>query len=492
MTTFAAAKIGLFRISPPLSLPTLTGWWDATDLIGLPNGTASGLSDKSGNGYHFVQSGGANMPSKETRNSFPALYFDASNSEKLASSASLADLLTVSTAFIAVVVELNGLPSVTTFPASLVGNVIIGDNDGWQALTVSTAAGIPYYTAGAFLGGGTWSAWARAKTGARQLVIFKRDASRIRLSVDGGSEYVDQHSGTTGSSTMMLGHTSFGGAYLNGWIYEIVTAPSMTVAEEETLITYLLAKWDMKHEDRLSVGFTNLVFNETFANTSGIDMANAQTDGFNFYRKRPFGYPTLDYTADFTVGSGVLTLNISAPHLAGVVDMLSLANIGAGEYFYGGAYFEIIAAFDPTLTGRTGWPAIWMMAVEHLYGGENNLFFETDLLEFFGTEQHSFNTTMHLYDTVGGNQSTPTSTDFRVRPRGDQDFSVMHKYGLLFIPGQKISLFFDDKWQRDYLYADYPWLGTAGTWDDQGWPIMLGCGDWPTQFDSVKVWQAPA
>jgi hypothetical protein len=39
-----------------------------------------------------------------------------------------------------------------------------------------------------------------------------------------------------------------------------------------------------------AAGYTRLVFQEEFDDTSGIDMADTRQPGFNFYRNRPFGY----------------------------------------------------------------------------------------------------------------------------------------------------------------------------------------------------------
>jgi CARDB len=235
-------------------------------------------------------------------------------------------------------------------------------------------------------------------------------------------------------------------------------------------------------------GYTELVFQEEFDDTSGIDMADSRQPGFNFYRFKPFGFGVLS-TDEISISNSVLTLNQPISGSDANYGMGSTCGIGNQQWIgfeqRSGGYFEASIAFGPPGASPGGWPAFWSMANEHLWGGDagQSGWIESDFFDKFHTDSR--------YLTGGHwwlNPSTPQSSVFTPNPVG-LDYSQFHIFGSLWVPGNRWEGYRDNVSTGPHLFSTYPFLSNG---DTQGWPVILGTGTaWPMQVDWVRVWAAP-
>jgi hypothetical protein len=86
--------------------------------------------------------------------------------------------------------------------------------------------------------------------------------------------------------------------------------------------------------------------------------------------------------------------------------LVSIVDNGSGRWrgfaASNGAYIEIAIRFNPNIQA-VGWPSVWTMAAEHLYGSAKELI-EVDIFEY--------DTRPHDGDEIGG------STACRATPAG--------------------------------------------------------------------------
>ena len=204
-----------------------------------------------------------------------------------------------------------------------------------------------------------------------------------------------------------------------------------------------------------AAGYTLNTFstNQDF-NTSTVDKSLTYASGFqwyvwNFFSETPSGSEvTLNSDGSATVYQLNNNGNIaSAGYIPGSPNYV-------GTAFGGGGYFEAVLSFPPNSGyGVHGWPAWWMMSLEHLSGlaGQQwagqatgyDHFLEVDTFEYdrnalvfpntFGSTLHDwygiYNVTCTAYCDVQTNYNYSTYT----APIGT-DWTLPHRYGCLWIP----------------------------------------------------------
>jgi hypothetical protein len=234
----------------PLDLPSLAGWWDADDAstFTYSSGTlVSQWDDRSGNGYHLVQSTGASQPSRSgTINSRSSVVFDGSN-----------DFFTVAN------FDMTGGQkfSVAVVATAATGNFRIFMEHG----AASTTGGFAFYresspgaTPGVTLGK-TGSGVSTFYTNSRSLVssppriaVGTHDGTlstnENTVWVDGvavGTRPVNQNTNSNGiNATLYVGARGGTSLFQSGDIAEmVVTKAVLTTTERQDLETYLANKW---------------------------------------------------------------------------------------------------------------------------------------------------------------------------------------------------------------------------------------------------------
>jgi hypothetical protein len=243
-----------------------------------------------------------------------------------------------------------------------------------------------------------------------------------------------------------------------------------------------------------AAGYTRLAFDEEFNDTSSIDMNDTRSDGFKWYRYRPFGYGTQSLSG-IQVANGILTVNSKTSNMA----ILTVTTNGSGGWkgftATRGAYFEASISFDPNVRGASGWPSFWSMAAEHLWGGDNDGYIETDFMEYdtwpwgldnaYGGGIRWWG--VHPNDLMN-NFSTFHDNNHIVHVPDGTDWKQFHTFGTLWLPGQTIDFYFDNVRKMTNPYSTYYLFQGA---DSQHWPVILGSDNWPMRVDWVRVWQKP-
>jgi hypothetical protein len=236
-----------------------------------------------------------------------------------------------------------------------------------------------------------------------------------------------------------------------------------------------------------AVGYTRLVFQEEFDDTSGIDLADTRQPGFNFYTEPPFGFPQL---TEISISNSIL--RFTGP--GGTANGSLYSTVGTtfpnwiGFGAVGGAYFEAsIAIPNPNFPiPSPGWPSFWSMANEHLWGpltGTFDGFLEIDFLEYiWGQNSQLYQSPLHWW----GNPKHDYNPN--IDPPGTVNYTQFHRYGCLRVPGSRIDAYFGDVLVQSATYAALPWLAGG---DSQSMPVILGCDLMEMQVDWVRVWQAP-
>ena len=226
----------------PLDFPELTSWATAKDLTGQTDGTdVTVWEDKSGNNFDWVQRAAETLPTKETRNTFPALQFVTTNSQIMENgTASRQDLIGV---------DANGLSVIV---AELASDPPIGSgnyfeswatfSDGWWHMGARDVSGNQWE--GALWDVSPTSLLISATIQERAIIMLRKiNDNEVFFSVNGGTEVEATTLLSTTSEIPTIGGYSTT-AYLDGWIYELVTSTSNgTVQERTDLIDYLKSEW---------------------------------------------------------------------------------------------------------------------------------------------------------------------------------------------------------------------------------------------------------
>ncbi len=167
-------------------------------------------------------------------------------------------------------------------------------------------------------------------------------------------------------------------------------------------------------------------------------------------------------------------------------------------------YLEAILRFDPTRgPSSDGWPAFWSLSTEHAnnqdsvdgMGGAEKHFAGLDFFEAYTGGHAAFSGTTYatwVHDWTGifnvtcsgGYCDTKNSDAYHV-PMGTS-WSVPHKYGCLWVPGN-VTWFFDDVRGPSVSWTP----GATYSILDQNHmiPTLSTGSNWPLEVTSVKIWQ---
>lgn len=235
----------------PASLPSLAGWWDASDTatITASGGATSQWNDKSGNARHFTQGTGSAQPTTGTRtqNALNVLDFDGGDFM------SAGDVIDIGSGDLTVAcvakVDVNGnfgLVCKALYGVTVGRWAILRDSGSYQALISDSG------------GSGTGPTKADSSTAARALlaVIDRGPTNGIVLAFND----VDQGA-TTQSDTADRDNTSYllcgaynnaagtgaqSGYYLDGFIAEIVICQTaLGSTDRASLQSYFATKWGL-------------------------------------------------------------------------------------------------------------------------------------------------------------------------------------------------------------------------------------------------------
>ncbi len=280
-----------------------------------------------------------------------------------------------------------------------------------------------------------------------------------------------------------------------------------------------------------AAGFTRNTFSTRLNfNPGTVDTGLTYEHGYqwyvwNFFANHPtFATSRLNSDQSISVGTMAGTANATLVSAA----KTSYPPYFVGQAFGGGGYFEAEISFDADAVDyRTGVPAWWMMALEHLaqlpgqqWPGQApgySHYIEVDTLEYNRkpTVPSSYGGT--LIDWYGIYKSTcPASgyckavTPFGIStkhvPQGTDWKHQSHKIGVLWVPATdsrpgSFTFYFDNQQEGDPVSytkftnqqpppnVDKPW--TFGVADQQHMVLILGTGaSTPMIVRSVNVWQA--
>ena len=277
----------------------------------------------------------------------------------------------------------------------------------------------------------------------------------------------------------------------------------------------------------INQGYTQNTFSSRFSEES-VDLYNSKKSNYDWYTGKFFGWKPHD-PYNITVESGQaikITGDKSANFILATATSLNDEQKWVGKAFGGGGYFEAEIKFNhEDINPADGWPAFWMMAIEHLaflddeqWKGqekEYSHFIEVDIMEYMLKEKNNpshYIATMH--DWFGVWKKTCSSQAFckhslsrresikRVSP--EVDMSTYHKYGFLWVPATDENegygqFYFDNQpagkkiiWTR--FNAQSPSMEkqnwTFGILDHQHLALILGAGINQTmEVRSVNVWQ---
>ncbi|RYE04817.1 MAG: hypothetical protein EOP51_35015, partial [Sphingobacteriales bacterium] len=247
----------------------------------------------------------------------------------------------------------------------------------------------------------------------------------------------------------------------------------------------------------VAAGYTYLAFRDEFNSDEGIDMNNTGNPGYNFYRRRPFGYPVLDRDR-LSVSNGMLILNSQTPGpnlgIVSIARQNGQTDGWTGFTARDGAYFEARISFDgkPSGTGlpagqSVGWPSFWSMAAEHLYGNAKE-WIECDFFEmFFLLHSPYYGGVLHKW--VLPNKDVANNESNMLVEAGVVNWSEFKTMGTLWTtgPGSTVDFYYNDQLKTVNPLTGSPWeFG-----NEQSWPVILGSDNWPMRVDFVRVWTKP-
>ena len=153
--------------------------------------------------------------------------------------------------------------------------------------------------------------------------------------------------------------------------------------------------------------------------------------------------------------------------------------IETNQTFGGGGYFQATMSF-PNNPQQDGWPSFWGNTAHD--NQSHNI--EVDYLEVQGQQL-----THGTIDWTSAGINTATFNNVAQSFPAGTDFSKPHTYGMLWVPGQKLTFYFDGKQLPNdtSLAAGSPY----SVLDQQHLNLILGTGPTnPMTVYNVSVWQA--
>jgi hypothetical protein len=249
-----------------------------------------------------------------------------------------------------------------------------------------------------------------------------------------------------------------------------------------------------------------LVFNEDFVDLSGIDMADARTPGFNFYRKQWFGGGPTPVDSIIQQSTSIVRIGQrpGTDYYANRGRIQTASNTSEGSYFGnawgGGAYFEIRMKWSQDVVSGAPQFGIYLFLVEHLEDLDNSSeakwigaptnyghFGELDIFEFAGsdgdgtyTTKTRYQTTLHDWAGTSSNNyseghfyNSNTPIDLGFTP----DWTQLHTYGAWWTPQADADTPGSMKFYFDGTHIE----GADVYWLNSNWPNPVAWpGSWPT------------
>jgi len=223
------AALGALSTWSPLSLPSLLGWYDASNAASITSssGAVSQWSDLSGNNNHLVQAIGGNKPTTGTRtqNGLNAIDFDGTN-DFLAKS-SLTPSQPVTAMFVCKF-------DTNAVRMAVVGggfNVRAGIDDFWHGPEMAATSALVSHTA------------ISTSVASLYTAVFNTGSSALYLN---GTSVV---SGGDGSQSFFAGINigatdGTGGQAFDGYVCEVILQSTAIGSTDQTAAeAYLKAKW---------------------------------------------------------------------------------------------------------------------------------------------------------------------------------------------------------------------------------------------------------
>lgn len=244
-------------------------------------------------------------------------------------------------------------------------------------------------------------------------------------------------------------------------------------------------------------GLTTLIFSDDFNSTDTMDLTNSAQAGYKWYVDHPYGASPLT-AQDFTLKNGVLTLHQTTQSYYYAFGTMSCqSHLGFG---YTTGYMEArlrVPRPRANTDGEEGFPAIWSLPPEKLYGPDNH-WVELDWLEYWGDNSYSITLHEQYRDDNGKIYQHNKNSNHDAEGLNDGEWHVM---GWLWQEGLLITYYDGEEvmrltW-REGEYADpvqitskgLPMEGAFVHLDEQSMPIFInGSQDNPMELDYIRVW----
>lgn len=273
-------------------------------------------------------------------------------------------------------------------------------------------------------------------------------------------------------------------------------------------------------------GYTRRTMHDHFEDTSGIDMANSQVNGFKWYLRNDWPNakvgtntgvdhgeqftlaPTVD-TANISIAGSVLTLDRTFPATKHLEQLCSACYSDTDPRGYVGQvvdtskgfFIETRVRFNPasvTSAAVNNDPGVWGIGIDFVLGNQFR-YVEVGINDIFpsGVGNHSFYQTLHDWD-FSTNPPTHAVVSDGASPGTDQATDTWYTCAMLHVPksfngGTGIVR----RWRNGVLTGteiNYTGTthGTFGLLDDRPFYLMIaGAGGAIFKHDYVSVWQRP-
>jgi hypothetical protein len=248
-------KAGIIRVKAqawtPALFPSITGWWEARDLSATSDGASvTSLPGKVAS-RNFVQHTTLAVPTKQTRSGHHCLQFLAASSQLLTCAQTLSTMCG-STGLRAVVIELNGNPTLSD-PIYWQDNFVMVDTGSYFGFHAATISSVPGVFAGCYDGVGA-NELAKSKnrfipvpvSERHVLMMWRTSGSVLQCSLDGVAQTDVTSVGAPQNLTFnqFLAYVDSGGLTRQGnfWLYAGITSTANGTAGDRTnLANYLKA-----------------------------------------------------------------------------------------------------------------------------------------------------------------------------------------------------------------------------------------------------------
>lgn len=251
-----------------------------------------------------------------------------------------------------------------------------------------------------------------------------------------------------------------------------------------------------------------LVFFEDFNGLGGIDMADARTAGFNFYRKQWFGGGPTPTTSIVQIAPSVVRLGqlpgqnyfnnrgrIQTAASTSEIDDTFFGNAWGGS---SGAFFEVKMKWSVPAVPQTNQFGIYLFSLQVIADTDNNgqsqwpgqpagyaHFAEVDIFEFRGVGvdgityngMKKYSTTQHDWAGNSGSYINPYNTNFeQTVGEGAPDWNQFHVYGANWVPQQSAN----SVGSMTFYFDGLP-MPQRVFWKNPNWPSPVAWpGSWPS------------